>query len=139
MSAVKLAEGLVFGALATVLCLDACIKNAEHKENKENIIIDAENETLTIKCKTNDIPYEDLRVYTRIENRKLYLYVKGAAVSEDMVIKTVLHKYRIKHIAVAEFKGLSWNMDDDHKLRIVVPIAGYADKISVKKIKAEGR
>lgn len=135
MSGIKIAEDILIGMFGFVLCVEACAKIVEHKENKENIIIDGENETLIIKCNTNEIPYENFKVYTRVENKKLHLYIKGATVSDDMVIKGVSHKYRIKHIAPQDFKNLSWEIDDKNKLKVKISINGYADKISVKKVK----
>lgn len=133
MSGIKIAENILMGMFGFVLCAETCVKLAEHKENKDNIVIDAENETLTIKCKTNDVPYENFKVYTRVKNKKLYLYVKGAAISDDMNIKTVSHKYRIKYIAIEDFKDITWKIGNTGKLEISVPITEYADKISVKK------
>ena len=123
------------GMFGFVLCAETCTRLVENRENKENIVIDAENETLTIKCQTNEITYENFKVYTRVENKKLYLYVKGTAISDDMSIKMVSHKYRIKHIDIEEFKDVSWKIGNTGKLEISVSITGYADKISVKKIK----
>ena len=133
MSGIKIAENILIGMFGFVLCAQTCAKLVENKENRENIIIDAENETLTIKCQTNEIPYENFKVYTRVENRKLYLYVKGTAILDDMNIKTVSHKYRIKYIAIEDFKDITWKISNAGKLEISVPITGYADKISVKK------
>lgn len=134
MSGTKIAEGLVAGLFGFALCVDTCAMLAEHKENKENIIVDAQSETLVIKCKTKEIPLENFKVYTRMENKKLYLYVKGATVSDDMNIKTVSHKYRIKHIAIEDFKDITWKIGNNDKLEISVPVTGYADKISVKRV-----
>lgn len=134
MSGIKIAENLLMGMFGFFLCVETCAKLVEHRENKENIVIDAESETLTIKCQTNEIPYENFKVYTRVENKKLYLYVKGTTISDDMAIKTIFHKYRINHIAIEEFKNITWKIGNNGKLEISVSIIGYADKISVKKI-----
>lgn len=101
-----------------------------------DIVVDATNKEVRIKCNSRGISCENFKVYTRIENKHLYLYTKGSEVLENSKdIVSVEHKYRLSHIDLQDVSKMSWSCNDEKELVVIIPLSVIDNNISVKRVK----
>lgn len=125
---------ILVGCAAFVGYASLTMKAIDRKLQKYNINIDAVKENLEIKCAANKISKENFKVYARLENGKQYLYIMGAAISDNnRDVITVKQKYRIDSSGCLNFTGLSWDIVDEDVV-VNIPLKNIDTTLKVKKV-----
>lgn len=107
----------------------------KHELKQCSIMIDTVKKELRIKCNAKAISLENFRVYVHMENKQLYLYVRGTEVLESSKeIATVDHKYRLKNIAPADITKMAWSINNEGELVVTIPLSTIDKNLSVIRI-----
>ena len=127
---------ILIGAATFATYLGATSYAVDKKLKYYDIVIDTTNKELRISCNARGIAADNFKVYTRLENKKIYLYTKGAEVldgSKDIV--SVEHKYYLFNIDPDDVCKMTWMCNEEDQLIVTIPLSIVNKNMSVKRIK----
>ena len=106
----------------------------EKKCNYYNAIVDTHNNEVIIKCNARGISVENFKVYTRLENGRNYLYIRGAELLDDCKdFAKVKHKYYLGNISAEDLHKTTFSKNED-ELMVKIPLSNIDRKIKVKRV-----
>ena len=127
---------ILIGAATFAAYFGATSYAIDKKIKYYDIVVDATNKEVRISCNARGISENNFKVYTRLENKKIYLYTKGAEVlegSKDVV--SVEHKYCLTNIDPDDVCKMTWMRNQEDRLVVTIPLSTVNKNISIKRIK----
>lgn len=126
--------GILIGAATFAGYALVTNKILEKKLDRYKLVIDPATSKIYIKCSARGIPYENFKVYTRIEHSQVYLFTKGAAVTENNDAVKVEHKYLLKNVPMKDLQQMTWSINADAELVVEIPLSDVSRKMHIKRI-----
>lgn len=128
-------HGVMIGAALAEVVIFAMAGITDRDYNHIDIVVDTEKKKAAVKIAAHAIPYENFKVFTRLEKGKVYLYIRGAVVNDNTEIITLSYKFRVKNIDMSDFKNMIWHINEEDDLVVEIPISVLQKGAAIKKVR----
>lgn len=111
------------------------VSKKNRRDDASDIVIDTTNKEVRISCDARGIAADNFKVYTQLENKKIYLYVKGAEVlSDSKKIVSVAHKHCLSNIDPDDVCRMTWTCNKENQFVVTIPLSIVNKNMSVKEV-----